>query len=385
MVDPRYVARRIIHHLRGRTMHLKPAGSPRGNVLISYMTLPYLDRRQIVLDAHTNRWECMQIVRTFLDKQYAVDLIDLSDSNFVPKKQYVYFLDVGTNMERIAPLLNRDCVKIFLATTGYWRFFVGAQEKRLDAIEKRRGVRLADQSHLRPPPARDAIRICDAAIMLGNDATASTYPADVQQKIRRIPLSTTHMYPSPETKDFETARRNFLWFGGAGLAHKGLDLVLEAFSAMPEYSLSVVGKVSPHDPFAKLYKRELYETKNIQTFGWLDPGSEQFKKICAKTLGLVYPSCSEGCAGSVVLSMHAGIIPIVSRESGVDVGSFGITLKENTIGAIKDAVHSLANLPAEMLATRAVATWQYARARHTRERFAEAFADVIDTLEKSRK
>lgn len=381
MTNLLYLIRRIIHRIRGRVVHQEPKRASRGNVLISYMTLPYLDHRQIVLDAHTNRWECMQMARTFLERGYAVDIIDFDDKSFIPQKRYAFFLDVGANMERIAPLLNSDCKKIFHGTTGYWRFFVDESEKRLDAIEKYRGVRLPSG---RKPPAGDAIRFADTAIMLGSKHTIETYPADVQQKISRIPLSTTHTYPSPEEKDIEKVRRNFIWFGGAGLAHKGVDLVLEAFAVMPEYTLTLVGKISPTDPFAQAYKHEMYETPNIKTFGWLDPGGDEFKKIYENALGIVYPSCSEGCAGSVVLCMHAGLIPIVSFESGVDTGSYGVTLKENSIKAIQDAVRGLATTNASELRERAIGAWNYARANHTRERFAQVFGEFIDGLEDSR-
>lgn len=382
MMNIHYLFRRVMHRLRGRVVHLYPQGNPRGNVLISYTTLPYLDRRQIVLDAHTNRWECMQMARTFLAHDYAVDVIDNTDEIFVPRKPYVYFLDEGgPNMERVAPLLNLTCIKIFYGTTCHRKFLNDAEKARLDAIEKSRGVRL--------PPVREltlsrAIDICDAAIILGNDFTVSTYQP-THTVIKRMPLSTTHTYPSPQGKNFEKVRHNFIWFGGAGLAHKGVDLILEAFAAMPEYQLTLVGKISPADPFVQVYKHEMYELQNIKTIGWLDPGSARFKAIYENALGIVYPSCSEGCAGSVVVCMHAGLIPIVSRESGVETGSFGVTLQTNTVRMIQDAVKSLAAEDTSVLRRRALDTWRYARSHHTRERFTQVFGACIDTLEKNKK
>jgi len=147
----------------------------------------------------------------------------------------------------------------------------------------------------------------------------------------------------------------------------------------------LVGKIDPADPFVQAYKREMYELPNIKTIGWLDPGSVQFKDICAKSLGLVYPSCSEGCAGSVVLCMHAGLIPIVSRESGIDTGSFGVTLRDNSVESIREVVRTLAKASVSELQKRAADSWSYARANHTRDRFAQVFGEFVDTLEKSKK
>src|SRR3989344_5375961 len=381
MINLPYFFRQIVHRLNGRVVHLKPQSKPRGNVLISYTTLPYIDRRQIVLDAHTNRWECMQIARTFLERGYAVDIIDHDNMRFVPKKNYAYFVGAHTNFDHIAPLLNPDCIKIFHGATCHWKFLNDAEQARLDAIEEKRGVRLGP---VRADGPNNAIELCGVGIGLGNDATLSTYPK-VNKRIEQIPLSTTHIYPSPKDRDFEIVRENFIWFGGAGLAHKGVDLVLEAFASMPEYTLTLVGKIDPADPFVQAYKREMYELPNIKTIGWLDPGSVQFKDICAKSLGLVYPSCSEGCAGSVVLCMHAGLIPIVSRESGIDTGSFGVTLRDNSVESIREVVRTLAKASVSELQKRAADSWSYARANHTRDRFAQVFGEFVDTLEKSKK
>lgn len=378
MLDFRYFVRRALHEMRDRVVRLRPKGATRGAVLISYTTLPYLDKRPEVLSAHTNRWECMQMAREFLNHGYAVDIIDSTDTRFVPKKKYAYFVDIGTNMERVASYLNTDCIKIFFNTHSHWRFQNEAERIRLLDIKKRRGIELPPVRELKP---ERAIELCDVAASVGNEYTVSTY-AYTGKPITLIPLSTTHTYPSPDQKNFGKIRKNFIWFGGAGLAHKGLDLVLEAFASMPEYHLTVCGKVSPNDPFVRVYAHELYELPNIKTLGWIDPGSQRFKDVCEKSLGIIYPSCAEGCAGSVVLCMHAGLIPIVSRETGVDVTPFGIQLEKSTVETISHAVQELANVPASVLRERAIASWEYARNHHTREKFASAFRDFVDMLEK---
>ncbi len=47
------------------------------------------------------------------------------------------------------------------------------------------------------------------------------------------------------------------------------------------------------------FHRELYETPNIEAIGWVDVGSERFREIANGCAALIYPSCSEGQAGSV--------------------------------------------------------------------------------------
>ena len=370
--------RRALFRLRGRVLNFKPRSNVKGTVLISYVTLPFFRSSSDPLLGHTNYWESKEMVEIFVERGYEVDLIDTTNHTFTPKKSYDFFIDNGSNMDRIAPLLNHDCIKIFHSTTSHWQFQNEAEKKRAIRVKESLGVLLPLDREL---ASLRAIEISDVVTMLGNAQTESTY-AFAGKQITRIPISTTHSYETPEHKNFDGARKNFIWFGGAGALHKGLDLVLEAFSQMPDLHLTVCGKVSPQDKFADVYRKEMYETQNIKTVGWIDPGSEEFKMLYKASVALVYPSCAEGQAGSVVLSMHAGLIPIVSRESGVDVEPFGIVLPENSVEAVIAAVKKITNESSETLRERAVGAWSYARTHHTRETFSKAYGEFVDTLTK---
>lgn len=94
-------------------------------------------------------------------------------------------------------------------------------------------------------------------------------------------------------------------------------------------------------------------------------------------VGLIYPSCAEGGGGCVINCLHAGLIPIVSYESSVDVDDFGVILKDCSNGEIKTAIQNVSNRSVEDLKRMARKSWEYARANHTRERFAEAYAKTI--------
>jgi glycosyltransferase involved in cell wall biosynthesis len=196
----------------------------------------------------------------------------------------------------------------------------------------------------------------------------------------RLPVSTTIQLPSPKDKDFDACRNRFLWFASGGMVHKGLDLALEAFAGMPAYHLTVCGPVQREKDFEQAFYKELYETPNIHTIGWVDTASPTFAEITSKCVGLVYPSCSEGQSGAVVECLHAGLVPIVSYESGVDVHDFGVTLKTCSIEEIRDEVQRMAKLPPQEIKRMACAAWKFARANHTRERFAEAYQKVIDQI-----
>lgn len=48
----------------------------------------------------------------------------------------------------------------------------------------------------------------------------------------------------------------------------------------------------------------------------------EFAALTRRCAAVVYPSCSERTAGSVITCLHAGLILIVSKESGVDTEDF---------------------------------------------------------------
>jgi len=224
--------------------------------------------------------------------------------------------------------------------------------------------------------ANKATEHADHITVFGNQFTLSTYRY-TKKPIYPLSISTTILLPWPDGKDFNAARQRFLWFGSGGMVHKGLDLVLEAFAGMPEYHLTVCGPVQREKDFEQVFYKELYATPNIHTIGWIDTQSSAFREIIANCVGLVYPSCSEGQSGAVVECLHAGLIPIISYESGVDTHDFGVLLKTCDIDEIRDAVRMVATSSARQVEKMARSAWEYARFHHTREQFAAKYCDVI--------
>jgi glycosyltransferase involved in cell wall biosynthesis len=222
-----------------------------------------------------------------------------------------------------------------------------------------------------------AIEHADYATILGNEFTINTYKY-ATKPMYRVPISTPALYPWPEDKDFERSRNHFLWLSSAGFVHKGLDLVLEAFIEMTDHDLTICGPLEEEKAFQDAYYDMLYRAPNIHAEGWVDISGSRFLELTKNSIAVVYPSCSEGGGGSVVSCMHAGLIPIVSREASVDVHeSFGLVLKECSIGEIKASVKEISRRSAQELKQMARAAWEFARANHTKEKFAETYRKAI--------
>lgn len=355
---------------------LLPAGKPRGNVLLSYVINPFLrSAGEAISDSHTHHWESFQIAQTFLDLGYAVDVISYMNSTFVPQRRYDYFIAARTQLERIAHSLNRDCVIVAHLDTAHWITSNSSAYTRLLDLKNRRHTGLKNSVKL--IEANLAIEHAHLATVLGNDYTIDTYRY-AGKPIFRIPISTTAVYDWNPDKDFEHGRNHYLWFGSSGFVHKGLDLVLEAFTFLPEHHLTVCGPLDEEKEFVAAYHKELYETPNIHAEGWVDVNGDRFRKIAARCAGLVYPSCAEGGGGSAITCMHAGIVPLLSREASVDIDAeCGVLLHDSHVDSLVAAIRAFSGLPASRLQQMARNAWLRARAMHTREHFAMEYRRFV--------
>ena len=376
-VQNRLAAARTRAELR-HAISLTPPGPIEGHVLLSYMREPFcLPPGQAIPHTHSNHWESVQIAQTFLDCQYAVDVISYQNHTFTPAKPYAVLVDSRHNLQRLTPFLPADCLKIFHIDVAHTLFNSTAELMRLLALQQRRGVTLAPRRFERP---NFGIEHADCATMLGNDFTLQTFQY-AHKPIYKLPLPSPSRYDWPEARDFAACRQHFLWLGSYGLVHKGLDLVLEAFAGLPAYHLTVCGPIHQEPDFVAAYEKELYHTPNIETVGWVDVQSPAFLALVQRCVGCVYASASEGQAGAVVTCLHAGLIPIISYECGVDIPSgAGMVLADCSVATIQEAVESLAQRPTADLQQMARANWEYARATYTREKYAEAYRAIVQHL-----
>ncbi len=150
---------------------------------------------------------------------------------------------------------------------------------------------------------------------------------------------------------------------------------------MPDYHLFICGPIDREEDFVAAFYKELYQTPNIHTVGWVDVNSQKFIDIVNNCLAIVYPSCSEGGGGCVINCMHTGLIPIVSYESSVDVSDdYGVVLKENSVEEIKQTLDNISELNPSQLEQMAKNSWNFVREHHTREQFAQVYRETMTKI-----
>ena len=356
-----------------RTVELPALGDARGRAVLSYILDPILGGD--VDHSHTHFWESLHMATALQRRGLTVEAVHWTNTRYVPEGDVDLLIDVRFNLERWAPIHPR-ATKVIHLDTCHHEFNNAAQKRRHDLLEERRGRRLRPVKLM---PETHGIETCDLATYLGNEVTRASYDF-AGKPMTRIPVSVPCRYDWLE-RDWESARRRFLWLGSGGLVHKGLDLVLEVFARLPELHLTVCGPISRERDFERLYARELYALPNVETLGWVDVTAPSFLALARRTGALVYPSCAEGGGASALTCMHAGLIPVLTREASVDLDAGrGITLADDGIDTLSEAVVALSERSATDLESLSRAAWEWVRAHHSREIFAARYDTFADEL-----
>jgi glycosyltransferase involved in cell wall biosynthesis len=348
-----------------------PRGSASGRVLLSYLREPVLwvdsDPR---FAGHTNRWECWRIARTLVELGFDVDAVDFDDDAAAVDGSYDVV--IGLDAELVRYVGDTGAERRLLHLTGSFApFNNAAEERRIDELAARRGVRCAPRRVVPDPRgAADALALADRCSLVGNAWVIDTYPAAQREKITCVPVTGSQLSPAVRERDLVPPTREFVWFFGGGAVHKGLDLALEAFARRPELVLHVVGDLRGEDDFLTAYRHELTELANVHVHGFLTPDSTAFAEIARRCFAFVAPSCAEATSTACVTLLQLGLYPIVSRATGLDLpDGCGTYLETCTIDEIEEAVARTHAIDAATAREQLVATRAAALRDHSRERF----------------
>ena len=349
---------------------LHPEGNDRGSVGISYITWPFHEGWDSPkARGHTNAFEVVAMAEAWRELGFRVEVCDYNDRSYTPPADCAVAIDLHSNLERWVDELPAGCVKILHATGCHWQIHNKAELDRLAALRERRGVMLQPRRQVDPCHAAE---IADEITVLGNEHTIGTYEFS-GKPITRISISSAYEFDWPSGKNFELAKRRFLWLGSLGMMHKGLDLVLEAFAGMPDLHLTVCGRPEKEPDFFKAYEKELTKLPNIELRGWTDLGSPEFAQIASTHGTIIYPSSCEGGGGAVIHCMHAGLLPACTSEASVDLGDFGVLLEQGNVAAVQRGIGFVSSMATSELMERSLASWEHVRKTHTRVKFSESY------------
>lgn len=291
---------------------------------------------------HQNLRQSRELACLLAARGFGVDVIQYDDSHYVPSCRYdLVICHPGVVSERIQ-LLPKTGVRICLRTGRYAAFVEFAMAERLARIRKSRGW-VPVWSGM--GETEDVYRGYDTIACFDGDGTSAATFSSVG-----LPVFSFRNYANPTIqyveKDFSKARSGFLYMAGHLHVLKGLDWLIESFANTPNRDLYICGMESPD--FHRIYAMEL-ALPNIHVMGRVDLGSSCFRRLCQNAAWYVSPSASDGCQGTALDMMAAGLIPILSGACGINLDGSGIMLEPCTPEFLDGVLEVASNMPVDEL------------------------------------
>ena|GEM_PF-5438162 len=352
------------------------APGPARRALLSYIIHPFVlpaDSPGHLMFSSFGLAKC--IARALMDMGFDVDVINYDDVSFRSDEAYdLVIVHGGVNFETLFQNVLGRAKLVYFSTGNHWGFWNDACVARFTALRARRGIDLPLDRFIRHSEQR-ANTLADGIVCLGNQAMVETYSGFPSVIALNNAAYADGFFDAP-SKNYADGRRNFLFFGSRGSVHKGLDVVLEAFTGL-DAELYVCQSIEPE--FRVSFAREL-ALPNVHDMGWVQLRSAAFHDLMRTCNCTILPSASEGQPGGIIACMHCGLIPIVSRESNVDTGDYGVTLANCSVESVRTAVTETMAKPTAWHEAASRRTYQAAVTDFTPEVFQARFRAAVQTV-----
>lgn len=360
---------RVELQVEGAIWRYVPEGSKNRALVISVPHLPALDQDDPAVDNH-GPWEIRQVARSLMAAGFAIDVTSFRGAELpTPIPDYDIACSLHGALAAVAGRLPARTLKILWLTGSSPDYQNRRERERIAALAARGRTGYTPCRQMDVVAELTAIDLADRCVMLGNEHTLATFaPGHRAKMIRLMPTASRLLPLAPIAARSEPPE--FLWLGGGGAVLKGLDLALEAFAAMPDLRLHVVGFPAEEADFDRLYEHELYRLPNIRLHGYLRTSGPEFAAVLAQSSAILAPSASEGAATSVATCLAAGLFPILGDDIGLDhEEALTHRLPELTVEAITQAARSVAGMPPARLAALRRAVRARSAPLYARERF----------------
>ncbi|MGA3150567.1 MAG: glycosyltransferase [Candidatus Saccharimonadales bacterium] len=186
---------------------------------------------------------------------------------------------------------------------------------------------LASWDLVDPKPIEASIKAADYILCVGNIATYNSY---IQQGVPKNKIKVINYGVGPVNYSAAKAsvKKRYVFVASELGVRKGFDvlcdMIMNAHQAHPgKFHLDLVGSANN-----KFYERKIATLQkilgsDITSHGWVESHSSQYKRILARSDYLIFPSLEEGQTGTVLDALRVGVVPIISKNSGIDFSPLG--------------------------------------------------------------
>lgn len=318
--------------------------------LLSYLKTVFENSESKKDLRHTNRYTTFLIAKILSELEYNVDVIDCGDEFSDDFSRYCLVIGLGKSLDYVLEnRINSELTKVIWFGTGCNPLFSNIVTlKRVDDFYKLTNKLLLSSSRYIKQDWPLQHEFADWIILHGSDFAKQTYQSKNISAIN-APVFINHSITRTDI-EWNTARKNYLWFGVGGLIHKGLDLLIEAFKEIKDCNLHICGNLEIEPDFYNYYKQLIDLSENLHYHGFVDVSSEKFKTVLSTNAFVIFPSASEGNSPSVITCMaNGGLIPIVSKNADVKLYDYGITIEDLSVEEVSKAINKSKELTLDEL------------------------------------
>lgn len=344
-------------------------------LLVSYLTHGFF----LNLDNYTGRTvllEISKIIKVFSDFGYCIDVIDCNDVKsieLIKDKKYNTIFGFGEVFFRMTQLQPKATSILYL-TEQHPEVSYREEKKRLDYFYARHKKRLPIVRSGMFYKIRHLEKKYTHVITLSEiEPLKNQYT----QPYTIFPTGIENPNFDLEIKNHYEARKGFLWLGSTGAIHKGLDLLIDIFSAREDINLHICGIHGSDRKVLNIPKKE-----NIFDHGHINIASDTFLEIIKSCSYSILPSCSEGCSTSITTSMLNGLIPVVMRDAGFNrLSDKAIFLDDYRIEYIDGILTKLSNEPPDLISAYSKKVSDFAHKEFSLSTFENNFRKIINDIQ----
>ncbi len=306
--------------------------------LVSYISYPYFNVTSSIFHSQVN--EVFEIVNCLNKLGYSVDIIDNKSKSNISNNMYDLVVGFGEPF-RLAKLKNSKSLRVAYLTENEPSFSLEQESIRISEFNKSKWCRnKAKVMRSGWYFKSEDLKYSNYALFFGNDFTIKTWGKLLPtSKIKLI--SPSGLKNSKFTESLVSNKNNntFVWFGGSGAIHKGIDLLLSSFECLGnDFTLYLCGFDKKEQ---KLFKRL---PENVIVLGKLNVESDEYLDLVDKCTFVILPSCSEAQSTGVLTCIRHGLIPVISNNVGLDVDGFGFLIKSLNADSIISTIQGVSNL-----------------------------------------
>lgn len=214
----------------------------------------------------------------------------------------------------------------------------------------------------------DDIRLADSIFLVGNATVARSFLKHGKslEQIRRFNYASALPARAPGELTHSSHPRRILYVSTEMCLRKGFDILAELLRENKDSAIQVgiIGGAGDKTYRARLEELRRIMGEKLTVHGWVDSSSDAYLQLLRSYDAVIFPSLEEGQAGSVLDAMSQGLVPLITRETGIDYSPLGFLQPAMNCKNNHELLHRLINLSSDALLRLQQQTLQYYQAQH---------------------